>query len=226
MSIPGDSLSKVTSNISPTLPFYAASDTGFANSDGIIFSSINTNTPGALLKPISNPISAFVFSNPFQTQISKPFDISESSSNSDHVINSNINYLHPINIPVAKLQTNPVKSQETYASAGFTFAPLVATISLPMLPLQTDNLTTQQNHLDNQVFAPQPKPPPTTTPPPPLTTPKLPSANEDLTNSVTHVNKCGITKYTNLRVVGGAVTQIGQQLIFFFFSKNETVNEW
>lgn len=161
---------------------------------------------------MSNPISTLVFTNPFQTQIAKPLDTSAQSSNSHHVVvNSNTNYLHPINLPVAHLQSNPIKTEASYASPGFTFAPLhfplLATISVPMIPLQTGNLTTQQNHPNNQVFLPQPKPTPSTTT-------ILPSVNQDLTSSASMskpVNKCGITKYTNSRVVGGAITQSGMQ---------------
>lgn len=162
------------------------------------------------LKPISNPVSAFVFSNPIQTQISKPHDTSVQSSNLHHVINSNTNYFQPLNLPAAQIQTNPVKTQPTYTSSGFTFAPLVAAISLPMMPLQTSNATAQQNHLNDHVFLQQPKPsPPTTT---------LSSVHQELADTVSvlkPVNKCGITKYINSRVVGGSVTQIGMQTIPF-----------
>lgn len=194
----------VATSLSPVIPFFAASDSGFANSNGIVFSSINPNThgQGTVLKPISNPISTFVFSNPIQTQISKPPDTSAQSSNfHHHAINSNTNYLQPINLPASHAHTNPVKAQAAYSSAGFTFAPLVAAISLPMIPQQTSNLTAQQNYLDNHVFLQQP-----------TTSTTLPPVNHELADTVSMlkpINKCGITKYINSRVVGGSVTQIG-----------------
>lgn len=196
-----DSFSTIAPSLSSIIPFYAASNAGFANNNGIVFSSLNTNsnTQGTVLKPISNANSALVFSNPIQTQISKPPDTTAQSSNVHHVINSYTNYLQPINLPAP---------QTVQSSSGFTFAPLVAAISLPMIPLQTGNLTAPQNHVDdNHVFLQQPKPPTTTT-----TTTMSPSVNHDLADTVSvlrPVNKCGITKYINSRVVGGSVTQIG-----------------
>lgn len=208
MSRSSDPLSTAATNLPSVIPYYAASDTGFANSNGIVFSSINTNTPGTAFKPISNPFSTFVFSNPIQTQISKPPDTSVQSSNFHQVINSNTNYLQPINLPAAQTQSNPVKTQAIYSSSGFTFAPLVSAISLPMIPLQTGNSTAQQNHPNNQAFLQQSKPPTAT----------RPSVNQELADPVSMlrpVNKCGITKYINSRVVGGSVTQIGMQTIAF-----------
>lgn len=199
----GNSLPKLTSNISPTVPFFAASATGFANSDGIVFSSI----------PTSTPIPAFVFSNPYQAQLSKPVHVSEQSSNAHYATNSNTNYVHPISIPAPQLQTSTVKSQEHHVSPGFTFAPLVATISIPIIPLQTGNLTVQQNCPNDQVFVSQPQPAPPPSPSPP-TIPKLPLMNQNLTISALRTHKCGVTKYTNSRVVGGAITQIGIQSNF------------
>lgn len=196
-------------------PFYAASDAGFANSNGIVFSNINSN---AVSKPISNAISAVVFSNPIQTQISKPPDASVQSSNFDNAINFNSHYLQPINLPISQAQTIPIKSHASYSSSGFTFAPLIAAISVPMIPLQTGNSSTQQIHFDNQVFSQQP-PPSTTT---------LPSVNNELAVSIP-INKCGITKYLNSRVVGGSVTQIGQYpwvAALYYRFPNASTNEF
>lgn len=156
------------------------------------------------MKPISSPISTLIFANPFQSQISKPFDPSVQS------VNSNTNYFYPINLPITQLQTTPIKSQETHAS--FTFAPLVTAISLPIPPLQTGNFTTQQNqlHTQDQVVLQQPKPTLT-----PTTTTTMSSVIQDFPNkpnsavTLKPINKCGITKYAYSRVVGGAITQIG-----------------
>lgn len=193
-------------------PFYAASDAGFANSNGIIFNSINTNLHESVSKPVSTPISAVVFSNPIQTQISKPPDASVQSSQFNNAINFNPNYLQQHNFPASQMQTNPVKSQATYASSGFTFAPLVAAISLPMIPVQTGNLSVQQIHFNNQVsLQPTSPPPPLPSPQTTIRTTKLPSVDQELADPVSMpANKCGITKYINSRVVGGIVTQTGQ----------------
>lgn len=199
MSRSGDSYSNI--------PFYAASDAGFANSNGIVFNSINTNSQEPNLKPMYNPISAIVFSNAVQNQISKPPDTSvQSSANFNNAINFNSNYLQPINLPSLQMQTNPIKSQSTYSSSGLTFAPLVAAI--PIVSVQTSNSSIQPIRFDNQVYSQQPTPPPP--PPQPIAT-TLPSVNQELADSVSiQANKCGITKYINSRVVGGSVTQIGQ----------------
>lgn len=189
-------------------PFYTASDSGFANSNGIVFSSINTNPHESISKPISTPIAAVIFSNPIQTQISKPPDASVQSSNFNHAINFNPNYLQQINLPASQmqqLQTNPIKSQAIYSSSGLTFAPLVAAISLPVIPMQTGNSSAQQIHFDNQA-SPQLTPSPR-----PTSTTELPTVNQELADPVSMpANKCGITKYIYSRVVGGVVTQAGQ----------------
>lgn len=111
--------------------------------------------------------------------------------------NSNSNYVYPIiNLPIAQIQTNPIKTQATQVSSEFTFAPLVAAI------LQAENFTNQQNNPDAVQL-----PKPTTT---------MSSVNLDFTNKpnvasiLKPIHKCGITKYTNSRIVGGTITQIGQ----------------
>lgn len=192
-------------------PFYAASDAGFASSNGIVFSSINTNTNShePVSKPIQNAISTVVFSNPVQTQISKPPDASVQSSNFDNAFNFNSNYyLQPINLPPSQAQINPIKSHASYSSSGFTFAPLVAAISVPVMPWQPANVSTQQIHFDyNPVISQQPAPLPQPSP----TTTTLPSVNQEFADTVSNpASRCGITKYINSRVVGGTVTQIGQ----------------
>lgn len=189
------SIPTVTTSISSANPFYAASDAGFANSNGIVFSSINTNTQASSLKPISNPLSTVIFSNPIPTQIAKPPDTSAQSSNLNHIISFNTNYLQPINLPVIQAQTNPMNT------SGFTFAPL---LTLPMIPLQTGNMTAQQTNGNGQVFVQQTKPSTTTT--------TLPPVNQNLSDlplTLKPLNKCGVTKYTNSRIVGGSITQIG-----------------
>lgn len=198
------------SKLSDSIPYNVA---GFANNDGIVFSSINANFQGTVLQPISNPISAFVFSNPIQTEIPKPFGTQVHSSNFNQAVDFNANYLQPINLPVSQSQKNPVKLQTTYSPSGFTFAPLLAPVSLPIIPQdstqQTVNLTTQQNnHFNNEAPLQRPKPSPVT----------LPSVDHESTDPVSMLkpsNKCGITKYTNSRVVGGSITQIGMGTIAF-----------
>lgn len=174
-------------------PLYSSRDIGYANNNGIVFSSLNS--PGTISQPVQsipNPIAAISS----QSQILKPVDSSMQSSNVNNYLDIGTNY-PPVNSQLSQLPEKPVKPSLSDSSSAFTFAPLLAVSTLP-LPQQTSNssinLINQINHsplspsmATNPVnVAPMPKP----------------------------AVQCGTTKYTSSRVVGGSITQVGEILIF------------
>lgn len=142
----------------------------------------------------SNSISQPNLNVPFSQQ-----NTPQSVSGANNSLDFGQNY-SPFNLPSAQLQQKTEKPQSSFSSSGFTFAPLVAASSLSMNQ-QTNNSTiniANQHHSGSMHMKPTSSP----------TTGNVPFKTS---------NKCGISKYTTLRVVGGAITQIGTiiaQLLF------------
>lgn len=160
---------------------------GVPNSNGIVFS------PNSISQPILNI--------PFSQQSTQPIINTppQSVSGANNSIDFGQNY-SPFNLPSAQLQQKTEKPQSSFSSSGFTFAPLVAASSLSMN--QQTNISTI-NHA-NQHNSGGMHMKPTSSP----TTDHVPFRTS---------NKCGISKYTTLRVVGGAITQIGTIIAQFLF---------
>lgn len=199
----------VTSIPKPTieqeLDIYSPVDGGFANSDGIIFSSLNGGQ-NSVLRP--NPVKP---ADPMDT-------VSTAASNINNVID-NFDIFSPFNShakpeqPQSPSQPPPSSS---FQSSGFTFAPLLIISALPPQYHQPNS-----NSSTNQIFGHETfdaiNPNPTSS-----TFSSETSHSAQLTSSVTMTRppaQCGISNYTHSRVVGGAITQIGIYLFrsFFFF---------
>lgn len=165
---------------------FAAPDKGYANDNGIVFSSLNIhgNIPDSM-KPVSNPIATISI----QSQSSKPIDSSMQSSNVNNFIDiGSIN--PPANPSFSQLPGKPSKPQLLDSSSAFTFAPLLA-VSMLQTSQQTANSSINTINQVQQLLPSSTKPANNNNPMP------KPSV------------RCGITKYTNSRVVGGSITQIG-----------------
>lgn len=163
---------------------YNLPETGVANGNGIIFSSINGQT--SVLHPIQtqlqNPIQTIPNASPKPLQ-----DTPVLSTNINNAIDFGTNN-SPVNPPIAQVKPKPVKQKPNHSSSGFTFAPLLAAPSLPM-PQQSGNDSAQQTY-------------------PAFSKPSINLAWSKPMQQPYH--KCGITKYTNSRVVGGSIAQPGR----------------
>lgn len=189
---------------SPTVqayPTYGSYDTGFANSQGIVFSSVNLD--GTISEPISQPIANLV-SRPISaisiSNLAEPFG---QSSNVNHILDF-VSNQSPFNVAHSQTQQVPQKSenpskpekpQSTFSSSGFTFAPLLSATSLPMPQQTISSIVNQVNQIQADI---NPKPSKSTI------------ASTSQSNASPMSSQCGITNYTHSRVVGGAITQIGQ----------------
>lgn len=166
-------------------------DGGFANSHGIIFSSVNSHGP------IPQPVPIAPSYRP------KPADSTLQSSDIDNVLDFNSNY-SPFNVPPPPIHDIPAKPQSSFSSSGFTFAPLLIATSLP-IPTQPIINHSTSNQINKVIHELNAKPSSSTTP----SSSTQHSPNSPISNPVLK-SQCGITNYTVSRVVGGAITQIGE----------------
>lgn len=178
---------------------YPQNDAGFANNDGIVFSSLsgqNSVSTQLNVRPPASPISSHV-------PIQRP-----NTSNINNV-NDDFNDHSPFNSNFI-----PEKPQSSYPSTGFTFAPLLIISAIPSQHLQPIN---SNPNLTNPIPQSQPldpihqKPSSTT-----FSIDSVQSAQSS--NSVVIArppNQCGISNYTHSRVVGGAITQLGKSSASF-----------
>lgn len=166
----------------------STNDDGFANNNGIIFSSMNShgsNNQPAQITPINVP---------------RPIDnLSQSSSDIVNNILDFNSHQSPFNEipPHSHVQEVPQKQQSSFS--GFTFAPLLIASSLSQTPLA--NFTNEMNFINQMISGLNPKP---SSLPVPTTTKQTTTSTEALKS------QCGISNYTSSRVVGGTITQIGQ----------------
>lgn len=166
----------------PSTKLYAAANNGFAHDNGLIFSSLSSQS----VNTITNPIIVV----PSENQILKPIDTSMQSSNVNNFIDYGSNYVS-LSSSVSQLPEKPTKHQPTDSSTAFTFAPLLAVSTLPV-PQQTNYSSLDLISHTNELLLPPSKP----TNLVPMPKPK---------------NRCGITKFTDSRVVGGSITQSGEK---------------
>lgn len=163
----------------PSTKLYAAANDGFAHDNGLIFSSLNSQT----VNTITNPIIVV----PSESQMLKPIDTSMQSSNVNNFIDYGSNYV-PLSPSFSQISEKPSKPhQQTDSSTAFTFAPLLAVPSLPVL---------QQTNYSSHDLISNINLPSRPANPVPIQKPK---------------NRCGITKFTDSRVVGGSITQSGKK---------------
>lgn len=184
-----------------TEPSYSSRDSGYANDYGIVFSSINS--PGTISQPVQ-PISIPFAAIPSQSQILKPLDSSMQSSNVNNYLDFGSNY-PPVYPQLSQIKERPVKPQFSDSSSAFTFAPLLAVSMLPT-PQQTSNSSIDLINQINQL----------------LPSPQLPKPVNTVPMPKPAV-QCGTTKYTDSRVVGGAITQVGEILIFVSISELKAI---
>ncbi|XP_031626161.1 serine protease filzig-like [Contarinia nasturtii] len=181
-----------TTNQPTMIDIYSTYDGGFANNHGIVFSSINSH--GSIAQPMQS----------ISSHVPRPLEPAPQSSNVNNVLDFNSN---PFSTSPSSsssstnnhIQEVPAKPQSPFSSSGLMFAPLLVT-AFP-IPQQTVNSTTnhQINHTNQAVPQVTQKPPLSIVPP---TTHQTPFSNP--------TSKCGISKYTGSRVVGGMITQLGQ----------------
>lgn len=221
-----------------TYPIYDSYDGGFANSQGIVFSSVN----GPDSQSISNPISQSIenpISHPMQNPISHPMQNPIS-----HPMQNPIS--HPMQNPISQQIPNPISRP-------------ISISALADLPGQSSNVNQYLDYVSNQspfnIAPPQnqqvlqnsethqkPEKPQSTfssngftfapllsatsLPMPQQTTSSMPNqvnqvqadmkpkpskpASTSQSNPSPFSKKCGITNYTHSRVVGGTITQVGQ----------------
>lgn len=177
-------------------------DSGFANSHGIIFASINSNVP------MSQPISIA------PSYIPKPVDSSLESSNIENILDYNSNN-SPFNLSPSFSQSpsqspvhdEPAKPESSFSSSVFTFAPLQSIPSHPK-PSRPTAVSSTSNHIStiNQIVQEANHKPSSSTVPSVTQQTSISSPNNPSLKS-----QCGITNYTSSRVVGGTITQIGEQ---------------
>lgn len=189
---------------------YATPATGIMNANGIFFSNLNSNNPNS--QQISRPITSQTF-NQADTPVQTP--------NVNNVLDFNANY-SPFNPPLSPQLQSPEKQQSPalqsfppqspppqsfpQQSFGLAFAPLDSSSDSPS---ETTNPTdSNSNHIYQVRPKPKPKPKPK-----PSSSPS-PSSSSSSQNNKTPTKKfptrCGYSKYTNSRIVGGVFTQIGE----------------
>lgn len=192
------SLNHSFTTVQPMIQIQPTYDGGFANSQGIIFASINSNVP------MSQPISIV------PSYIPKPVDSSLESSDIDNILDYNPNY-SPFNPSPSQSQSQkplhdePAKPESSFSSSVFTFAPLQAVPSpvkpsRPTVKPASNHVSTSQIMQDAN-HKPSSSTVPSATQQTPVSSPNNPSFK----------SQCGITNYTSSRVVGGTITQIGEQ---------------
>lgn len=182
-------------SISPNIAAYASlTDSGVSNSNGIVFSSSNTVPQTILNLPVSQPIAQPILNIP--NSVPSLVDSAPQLSGVNNALDFGSNY-SPFNPPSTQTQQKPDRPQSAFSSSGLTFAPL-NTASSPSIS-QHNNSTFNQsfNHVNAVGINSKPSPP----------TVSHEAANFVPTSKPT--SKCGISKYTSLRVVGGSITQIG-----------------
>lgn len=185
---------------------YQQNDAGFANNDGIVFSSLSGPNPVSHtnVRPPS-PISSHV-----PTQ--KP-----ATSNINNVIDNINNYYSPFNSIV-----KPDKPQSSYPSDGLTFAPLLIISPMPSQHPQPISNISSNPGFSNPSHETQPLNP-VYQKPSSSTFSTDPVQSEQSSNSVVITqppDQCGITNYTHSRVVGGAITQLGELTATICFDRN------
>lgn len=169
---------------------------GFANSNGIVFSSGSSNN-------VPQSISNYPYSQPDQNNpnlASSQLALAQQPIGINNALDFESIY-SPVSAQFssvsqsAQLQQKPEKPQSPYSSGGLTFAPL-AGVPSPFMNQPAIN-STPNNQINNQFY-------------PSVVTSK-PMAAPAYANFIPMKArpKCGISKYTNLRIVGGAITQIG-----------------
>lgn len=191
---------------------------GYANDNGIIFSSLNsvheqtpiiTNLQQAPLNDqVSNSVATLPTAQP-SVPVAVPINVSNIVDFEYYVPQSPL-----IQQPYLQqqLQQQPQKPQSSFSSNTFTFAPLLA---IPMISTTT---TVAQNAQKPASTVSATKPtnfPPIIVNPNPSSsafsseTNRPPPANMIMTKPP---NQCGISNYTTSRVVGGAITQLGNKV--------------
>lgn len=172
-------------------------DGGFANSHGIIFSSINSHGP--INQPV--PIAPSHIPKPQQS------DSSLQSSNINNILDFNSNY-SLFNPAPSQVQEVPAKPPSSFSPSGFTFAPLLIASSLPMptRPTKVNSTSNQMNLISQMVQGVNLKPSSSTVP-------SSTTQQQSPISSSSLKSQCGITNYTSSRVVGGTITQVGE---YFF----------
>lgn len=181
-------------SISPNIAAYASlTDSGVANSNGIVFSSSNTVPQTILNLPVSQPNTQPILNVP--NSVPSLVDSAPQLSGVNNALDFGSNY-SPFNPPSTQTQQKPDRPQSAFSSSGLTFAPLNAASS-PSISQHTNSTFDHMNHVNAVGINSKPSPP----------TVSHEAANFVPTSKPT--SKCGISKYTSLRVVGGSITQIG-----------------
>lgn len=178
---------------------YSQNDAGFANDDGIVFSSLsgqNSVSSQSNVRPPASPISSHV-------PIQKP-----AASNINNV-NYDFNDHSPFNTNFV-----PEKPQSSYPSSGFTFAPLLIISAMPSQHSQPISSNPNFSHPipQSQPLDPTHQKPSSST----FSIDSVQSAQSSHSVVITQPpNQCGISNYTHSRVVGGAITQLGKSSASF-----------
>lgn len=189
------SLNHLNISVSSNVADYGSTlstNAGVANSNGIVFSSSNIVPQTMLNVPFSQSVSQPILNNP--NSVSNV--VGAMSSQSSTSVNNGLDFTSnssPFNPPSSQLQ-RPERPQSSFSSSGFTFAPLIAASSINQQAI--NSTPNYQNHV-NQV------------------NPVISSKPSHFVPTSKPSNKCGISKYTtSLRVVGGAISQIGISFTF------------
>lgn len=195
---------------------YSPFDGGYANSDGIIFSSLNNDnhnygSSAERPNPIQ-PVNSVTNAVSDSVEPSAPSNINNIIDNFDSFspFNPQNKPEKPVHKPeIPERPENPVeKPQSSFSSSGFTFAPLLVITALPghNSPHVNSSFSSSNSVIYNP-SAPANSNPSSSA----FSSETIQSAQSSNAVFMTEPpNQCGISNYTHSRVVGGAITQIGQ----------------